>query len=444
MTTAVARMVDRLIAAGMGPEAATAKGDLLARASGALNDAATLAWYVPGRIEFLGKHTDYAGGRSLLCTVERGICMLARPRADATIRLVATQTGETASFELDPTLTPAVGHWTNYPMTVAARVAANFPGPLRGADIAFASDLPLAAGMSSSSALVVATFLTLSDVNDLPSRVEYQQSIQTFEDLAGYLGTVENGQSFGPLVGSRGVGTFGGSEDHTAILCSTAGKLTQYAFKPVRREADVALPDGYALVIASSGVVAEKTRAAKEKYNRVSRTAAVILEQWHAAGGTGGCLAEALRSEPGAFERMNAILRTASSDSFTPAELTARVQQFRTESERLIPGAVSALRGGSLEELGRLIDTSQSEAAGALGNQTPETEFLATAARRCGAVAATAFGAGFGGSVWAMVATGSVPDFTASWSAAYAAEFPEAAARSNFFKTRAGPPALRL
>ena len=31
-----------------------------------------LRWFVPGRIEVFGKHTDYAGGRSLLCCVERG------------------------------------------------------------------------------------------------------------------------------------------------------------------------------------------------------------------------------------------------------------------------------------------------------------------------------------------------------------------------------------
>jgi len=28
--------------------------------------------FVPGRIEVLGKHTDYAGGRSLVCATERG------------------------------------------------------------------------------------------------------------------------------------------------------------------------------------------------------------------------------------------------------------------------------------------------------------------------------------------------------------------------------------
>ena len=59
-------------------------------------------------------------------------------------------------------------------MTVARRVARELSRPIvRGATIAFASDLPPAAGMSSSSALMVATFLALSALNELPRRAVY-------------------------------------------------------------------------------------------------------------------------------------------------------------------------------------------------------------------------------------------------------------------------------
>jgi galactokinase len=320
-------IVDRLVGAGMSAAAAEAKARLFGEAAAALGADATVAWFVPGRIEFLGKHTDYAGGRSLLCAVEQGFCMVARPRGDSMVNVTVAATGEQATFPLTSTLTPRLGHWSNYPMTVAARVAGNFPGGLRGADLAFASDLPPAAGMSSSSALICGTFLALSDLNGLPTRDTYAAAIANQDDLCGYLGTIENGQTFGTLVGSRGVGTFGGSEDHTAILRSTAGRLVGYAFNPVRREGTVALPAGHAFVVASSGVVAEKTRAALEKYNRVSRTASIILDEWRLAGGDGRatCLAQALASAPDAADRLRAALAASRVDAFPPAALLARL-----------------------------------------------------------------------------------------------------------------------
>src|SRR5207237_3528995 len=134
-------------------------------------------------------------------------------------------------------------HWSNYPFTVMRRVARNFPEELRGVDLAFASDLPPAAGLSSSSALIVATFLALADANDLTNRAEYAAAVRGAEDLAAYLGAIENGSSFRDLAGDRGVGTQGGSEDHTALLCARPRALVQYAFAPIRFERAVRLPN---------------------------------------------------------------------------------------------------------------------------------------------------------------------------------------------------------
>src|SRR6476619_743961 len=109
----------------------------------------SFAFWVPGRIEVLGKHTDYGGGRSLLCAIERGILAVAHPQSDALVRIRDANSGETAELELSPDVVSAPGHWSNYAITVARRIATNFSGPLRGADIVFASDIPFAAGASS-------------------------------------------------------------------------------------------------------------------------------------------------------------------------------------------------------------------------------------------------------------------------------------------------------
>jgi len=57
----------------------------------------------------------------------------------------------------------------------------------------------------------------------------------------------------------------------------------------------------------------------------------------------------------------------------------------------------------------------------ALQNQVPQTVWLAAHARDFGAAAATAFGAGFGGAVWALVTEGDADAFAASWLTAFAA-----------------------
>ncbi|HLA83712.1 MAG TPA: galactokinase family protein [Thermoguttaceae bacterium] len=436
-------------AAGLDPRASRDKALLVRRAAEALEAAGTernlAAFFVPGRVEVLGKHTDYAGGRSMVIAAEQGFAVVVRPRDDRQIIVRAVDLGESADFVFDGDLIPRAGHWSNYPMTVARRLARNFPGGLRGAKIALAADLPPAAGMSSSSAMVVAMFLALDAVNHLAARPEYRANISTTVDLAGYLGTVENGRTFGSLVGDRGVGTFGGSEDHTAILCGTAGCVNQYSYCPVRFERAVPLPSTHRLAIAASGVVAEKTGNALARYNAASRRAAVAAELWRGATGRDDPhLAAIANSSPEAVEQLRKIVLISSHEQFNAESLLTRFDQFITESEQIIPRAGDALAGGDLEAFGTEVDRSQQAAERLLGNQVPETIHLAACARRLGAAAASAFGAGFGGSVWALVEASRMDAFLADWQVAYHRQFPQHAAAARFFSTTAGPAAFRI
>ena len=89
----------------------------LSHLSGAPNDTEVFVFWVPGRIEVLGKHTDYGGGRSLLCAVERGICLVARARSDTslrsespTVRIMDANSDDIAEFDLAATVDPRPGH----------------------------------------------------------------------------------------------------------------------------------------------------------------------------------------------------------------------------------------------------------------------------------------------------------------------------------------------
>ena len=401
-------------------------------------------YYVPGRLEVLGKHTDYAGGRSLLCAVERGICFAAAPRADARLRIVDAGRGREAEFTITADSRGVAGHWANYPMTVARRLARNF-GALHGADVGFASDLPSAAGLSSSSVLVVGFFTALADVNELERRPGYAANIRGLEDLAGYLGTVENGQSFGSLEGDSGVGTSGGSEDHTAILCCRADQLSQYAFCPIRHERSVRLPPGWVFAVGVSGVVAAKSSSALDAYNRAARTTQLMLAAWRAATGrTDACLADAVASSPDAPGRLRGILRDAAAGPFPTRTLLDRLEQFLAESTEIIPEAGDCLARGDVEGIGLLVDRSQRMAERLLKNQVPETVALARSARGLGAAAASGFGAGFGGAVWSLIEASKADDFIAGWAEAYHRVFPARASRAEFFLTRPGPALQRL
>lgn len=400
-------------------------------------------FFVPGRIEVLGKHTDYAGGRSLLAAVDRGFVIAAAARPDNVVRVM--DAASTAHVELDAAgdatgTTPA---WATYPQTVVRRCASNFPAAAGGADIVFASNLPQAAGLSSSSAFIVATFLALDAVRRLSRTMEYRRNISGTADLAAYLGAVENGITFRDLAGDRGVGTMGGSQDHTAILCAEEGRLVQYAFLPVRLEAGVDMPAGWTFAVAATGVRAEKTGAVMEDYNRLSGSVRRLVELWHHAGaGDEPALADILGTEPDASLRLRDIVR-----QHAPQEaglLLPRLAQFIAESDDLVPSARAALARGDIAGLSHVVRRSMELAVHALHNQTRETIHLTRSAHTLGAAAASAFGAGFGGSVWALVREEHAVGYLDAWRSEYEERYPEHAGSSTFFITPAAGPAQPL
>ena len=395
-------------------------------------------YFVPGRIEVLGKHTDYAGGRSLLCAAERGMYFAVAPRDDERMRIADARLGENVEFAIEPGVKAAPGHWSNYPMTMARRLARNFPGRWTGVDVGMIGDLPLAAGMSSSSAVSIGYYVALADANALERRPEYASNIRSMEDLAGYLGTVENGRTFGTLRGDTGVGLAGGSEDQTAILCCHPGELSQYSFCPVRHERDIPLRAGWTFAVGVTGVVADKNAAAQEKYNRAARLVDEVMRVWRDATGRDDLwLADALASSEDAVRRFRALLAP------TP-ELLERFEQFYVENAEIIPAVGDLLAKGDVKGIGPQVDRSMDRAVRLLKNQIPETIALASGARTLGAAAASAFGGGFGGAVWALVAQKDAAGFLKSWADGYRKAFPAHAARAEFFLTGAAPAMRRL
>jgi galactokinase len=439
-----------LVDFGMASQAATRHAERFARIAEELSrltildHRAIVAAFVPGRIELLGKHTDYAGGRSLVCALDRGFCMVAIPRDDQTVSIEDTALSERVTFELSAELTPSSGHWSNYPMNVARRIARNFEGPLRGAVIAFDSDLPAASGLSSSSAFMIATFLVLSQINNLSHQQLYRDNIPNQESLAEYLGTIENGQSYRQLAGDRGVGTFGGSEDHTAILCSEPGLLKSYAYAPTRLQSIVPMPIGHTFAIGFSGLKAEKTGAAKTWFNDTAKLAADGAAVWRQATGCDAPhLAAVIASQGFTIERFEQAIQTALAPELA-GQCLQRFRHFLLEDQAVIPTAINALATGDLAEFAGLVEKSQWGAEQLLGNQVAATQELVRSALDAGAIAASSFGAGFGGSAWALLADNGAKKICEQWAQIYRTRLPSLAADAQFFVTSPGPPAILL
>ncbi|MEM8488241.1 MAG: galactokinase family protein [Bacteroidota bacterium] len=401
-------------------------------------DSKVIACWVPGRIEVLGKHTDYAGGSSLLTASERGFAVLVCPGQTNDITMLDAGRGVACTFNPQGDVAGELPPWALYPQTVIKRIRANFDMPAKGGVIGFSSNVPRAAGMSSSSALIIVTFLGLSCFGPLEKHPGYLKAIKTETNLADYLGHIENGKSYKQLIGDGGVGTLGGSQDHTAIVCAKPRHILHAAFQPTRVINHVPLPEDLVFCVGVSGVRAKKTGAAKAAYNAASTRVTNILSWWngrfsHHANSLADIVAdesfdsEVVLSELGAQEE----------------GLLDRFVQFVRETTQHIPGAVEALQHGDQLSLGVHVRGSLADAVKRLGNQVPETIALAGLARPNGAVAASAFGAGYGGSVWALVDKAQAAVFLDKWEAAYRQQYP-AQDEASFFIDETGPAAFKL
>jgi galactokinase len=383
-------------------------------------------WFVPGRIEVFGKHTDYAGGRSLVSAVPRGIAVVAAPRNDGRVRVVDVVDRTTVLVDSADSTTTFAG-WESYVAVVVRRLAANFPGAQLGTDLAIASDLPRDAGLSSSSALVVAVAIALIRRGRLEERQEWRSTIGSIHQLAWYLGCVENGGDYPGLSGTAGVGTFGGSEDHTAILTCRAGHLNQNRYVPVTPLGHVAMPEGWTFVVGTTGVRAHKAGNARDRYNRLALAAEALRMLWNNRAGRSqaASLAAALATTASAAEELAQLTASTAHASFSGQDLEQRLSHFSREDAR-VPVAAQAFAEADVVRLGDLAAASQHDAETLLGNQVPETRALVEAAIGLGAWAASSFGAGFGGSVWAVVAENDAPRFAQEWMKVYGEQCPHA------------------
>ena len=406
--------------------------------------AETRTYLVPGRVELVGKHVDYAGGRSLTCAVDRAIRVRVTPLDEPVLRVGDGGRRGRVAMPLSSEARAGWPRWGAYVAAVARRFARDFPQARRGAHVKLKSDLPPSSGLSSSSALIVALGTALVQANRMEDDPAWRAAVPDLLSRAEYFAAMETGAPYRDFPGDAGVGVRGGAQDPIAIMCGADHAATQFSYIPARMERRVPWPAAFVLVIGVSGVKATKTGNARRQYNRASDAMRWMVAQWNAQSQRSDLtVAAALAADTAASTVFERIARTGG-DGFKASYLVPRFDQFREECAVIVPGVGDALARGDYDALGRLVDHSQELAERALGNQVKETIHLQRSARAFGAAAASAFGAGFGGAVWAMVREAEVAAFVDAWRASYEAAFPERAPRAAWIVTRPGPPAREV
>jgi N-acetylgalactosamine kinase len=229
----------------------------------------------PGRLNVMGRHVDHQGGNCNLMTIGFETVMLVHPRSDDRVVLEHCDPEHFASSEFSiaelvadlpwedwnsvvnsPKLAKMISEygvdWSQYVKAAILRLQKKFiTRPLRGMDLFIGGNVPMAAGLSSSSSLIVGAAEAAVAVNRLDT---FPSQLVT---LCG------EGEWF--------VGTRGGSADHAAVKMGRQGSVVKVKFFNFGVEEVVPFPEGHTMVVCDSGIKARKSGNAKDQFNhRVS------------------------------------------------------------------------------------------------------------------------------------------------------------------------------
>ena len=118
-------------------------------------------YFAPGRVNLIGEHIDYNGGRVFPCALSFGTYLAVALRDDQKIAFASMN--QAFRLECDPTIfehKPA--EWVKYPLGVVKEFADRGFDPW-GFDILYFGDIPNGAGLSSSASIEVVTAFMLND-----------------------------------------------------------------------------------------------------------------------------------------------------------------------------------------------------------------------------------------------------------------------------------------
>jgi len=350
----------------------------------------------PGRIEFIGNHTDYNGGTVLGAAIDRGVWVALAPRPDGMRQFASEQQTGRVTQRADA-LEKAAGDgaWINYPLGVLAALPEFGLKAPAGFDFYAVSDLPSGAGLSSSAAIELASALAFLELTgQRPSR-------ETVVKIGRHAENHFVGVPCGIL--DQGVSGFG-QKDHLVFIDCRGPRFDT-----------VPLPAGAQFWIFNT------------------HTKHALVDGLYAARHR-ECMAAAQALGVGLLvEATPALLESARGK--LPPEAYQRAKHVIEEIGR-VDACGALLRSGDLAAAGRLLTASHRSSQTLFENSTPELDFLVDALVKApGVHGARLTGGGFGGAVMALT----TPAFTAEQAAGVAGEYQARfGSRPEVLQTRTG------
>ena len=359
----------------------------------------------PGRVNLIGEHTDYNGLPVFPIAIDRDVRIDFRVTDEAAVRLASPVSRfDPFAFQLKRPIEAAnQGDWSNY-LRAAALGLLEHGVPLeRGIEGTVSGDVPIASGLSSSSALVVASALALLKANGV--EVGGRRPAGGGARAASRMSRLELAALMAHA--ERFVGLEGGGMDQAACLHGVAGHALRIEFEPLR-VTPVAVPEGWRWVVASSLVRAEKSGGAREAYNERARQCrealAIIVDADARRRSAPDRDSRATDAAPTyrdlvALEDLEGLLRRVR--RVLAPVLFGRFRHVVTEGRR-VEQAEAAMRDGDMRRFGGLMVRSHQSLRDDYEVSNEELDAIVEVALEAGAAGARLTGAGFGGCAVAL------------------------------------------
>jgi len=315
----------------------------------------------PGRINLIGEHTDYNGGFVFPGAVDKGMIIEIKPNGTDIVKAYSIDLKDYVEFGLNEEDAPRAS-WARYIFGVCREMIKRGV-EVKGFNTAFAGDVPLGAGMSSSAALESAYAYALNDLFG-------DNKIDKFE-LA----------KVGQATEHNYIGVKCGIMDQFASVFGKEGSLMRLDCRSLEYQYFPFKPEGYRLVLVDSVV---KHELASSAYNKRRQSCENVVA------------AIAKKHEGVKFLRDCSLEMLAEVKDEVSAEDYMRAEYVIEEIQRVLD-VCDALEKGDYETVGQKMYETHHGMSKKYEVSCEELDFLNDIAFDCGVTGSRVMGGGFGG-----------------------------------------------